>query len=118
MVRLRWLEGKVGFALQEDAEAEAAFREARRDFLRQSQSFDAALVSLDLALVLAKHERRRELVVLVEGMIATFRRLKIRREGFAALILLRKVCQRPVFEAEALSARIRATVALLEQRSR
>jgi len=46
-------------------------------------------------------------------MVATFRRLKIRREGFAALILLQRVCQRPVIEAEALSARIRATAALL-----
>ncbi len=118
MIRRRWLEGKIAFALQEDSEAEVAFREARRDFLREHQSFDAALVSLDLALVLAKHSRRHELVVLVDGMVATFRRLKIRREGFAALILLQRVCQRPVIEAEALSARIRATAALLEQRSR
>ena len=113
MVRLRWLEGKVAFALQEDMEAEAAFREAKRDFARQDQSFDAALVSLDLALVLAKHERRLELVALVDEMVATFRRLQIRREGYAALIILRRACQRPVFESEALSARIRATAALL-----
>jgi len=117
MVRLRWLEGKVAFALQEDVEAEAAFREAKSDFIRQSQFFDAALVSLDLALVLAKHERQRELVALVEEMVATFRRLQIRREAFAALIILRKACQRPVFEAEALSARIRATAALLTRHS-
>ncbi|MEA2561568.1 MAG: MalT-like region [Acidobacteriota bacterium] len=118
MIRLRWLEGKIAFALQEDAEAEGAFREARSKFIREQQSFDAALVSLDLALVLTKHARRHELVVLVDGMVSTFRRLKIRREGFAALILLQRVCQRPVIEAEALSARIRATAALLEQRSR
>ena len=95
MVRLRWLEGKIALALQEDAEAEAAFREARRDFLRQSQSYDAALVSLDLALLLAKHERRLELLSLVDGMVATFRRLDSRREAFAALILLQRVCMRP-----------------------
>lgn len=112
-IRLRWLEGKIAFALQEDAEAEAAFREARRDFLHQNQSYDAALVSLDLALLLAKHERRLELVSLVDGMVATFRRLDIRREAFAALILLQRVCRRPASEAEALSARIRATAALL-----
>ncbi len=113
MIRLRWLEGKIAFALQEDAEAEAAFREARSNFIREHQCFDAALVALDLALVLAKHSRRHELVVLVDDMVATFRRLKIRREGFAALIILRKACERPAFEAEALSARIRATATLL-----
>src|SRR5688572_28326916 len=115
MVRLRWLEGKIAFALQEDAEAEDAFREARSNFIREHQSFDAALVALDLALVLAKYERQRELVVLVNEMVDTFRRLQIRREGIAALVILRKACERPVFEAEALSARIRATAALLEQ---
>lgn len=118
MVRLRWLEGKVAFALQEDAEAEAAFREAREDLLRQDQSFDAALVSLDLALILAKQERRLELVALVDGMVATFRRLRIQREAFAALIILRHACQQPAFEVEALSARIRATAALLTRQPR
>lgn len=112
-VRLRWLEGKIAFALREDAEAEAAFREARRDFSRHGQSFDEALVSLDLALVLAKHERRLELVALVKNILPVFRRLQIRREGIAALILLQRVCGRPSVEAEALSARIRATAALL-----
>jgi len=114
MVRLRWLEGKIAFALQEDAEAEVALREARRDFIREHQSFDAALVSLDLALVLAKHERQLELVALVGEILPTFRLLQIRREGIAALVILRKACERPVFEAEALSARIRATAALLQ----
>ena len=118
MVRLRWLEGKIAFALQEDAEAETALREARQDFLRLAQSYDAALVSLDLALVLTRHGRRLELAALVDEMLKTFRRLAIRREAVAALVLLRKVCERPGFEAEALSARIRAAAALLTQQSR
>lgn len=118
MVRLRWLEGKIAFALEDDAEAEIALRAARHGYQKAGKEYDVALVALDLALVLAKHSRRHELVVLVDDMVATFRRLKIRREGFAALILLRKVCERPAFEAEALSARIRATAALLEQRPR
>lgn len=118
MVRLRWLEGKIAFALDDDAEAEIALRAARQGYQKAGKNYDVALVSLDLALVLTKHARRHELVVLVDGMVATFRRLKIRREGFAALILLRKVCERPVFEAEALSARIRATAALLTRQPR
>jgi tetratricopeptide (TPR) repeat protein len=118
VVRLRWLEGKIAFALNDDVEAEIALRAARNGYQKAGKSYDVALVSLDLALVLTKHSRRHELVVLVNDMVATFRRLKIHREGFAALILLQRVCQRPVIEAEALSARIRATAALLEQQSR
>ncbi|HET9226882.1 MAG TPA: hypothetical protein VFR31_09455 [Thermoanaerobaculia bacterium] len=118
MVRLRWLEGKIAFALGEDIEAEAALREAKQDFLDLEQSLDASFVSLDLALLLAKHGRRSELVALVDQMLKTFRRLQIRREAIAALVLLRKVCERPALEAEALSARIRAAAALLTKQPR
>jgi tetratricopeptide (TPR) repeat protein len=113
MVRLSWLEGKIAFALEDDAEAEASLRSARLGFQKARKEGDAALVSLDLGLVLTKHERRLELLALVNGILPTFRRLKIQREGIAALLLLRKACERPVFEVEALSARIRATAALL-----
>lgn len=113
MVRLSWLEGKIAFALGDDVEAEVALRAARQGYQKACKEYDVALVSLDLALLLAKHERRLELVSLVDGMVATFRRLDIRREAFAALILLQRVCRRPASEAEALSARIRATAALL-----
>lgn len=114
-VRLRWLEGRIAFALEEDAEAEDAFREAREQFLVEVQQFDAALVSLDLALVLAKQGRRREIFLLVDRMVATFRRLGIRREALAALVLLRRASELPG-SAEALSARIRAAAALLAAR--
>jgi len=118
MARLSWLEGKIAFELEDDVEAEVSLRGAKQRYLKARKDGDAALVSLDLALVLAKYERQRELVVLVNEMVDTFRRLQIRREGIAALVILRKACERPVFEAEALSARIRATAALLEQQSR
>ena len=118
MARLSWLEGKIAFALEDDAESEASLRGARERYLKAGKEGDAALVSLDLGLVLAKHERRLELLSLVDGMIATFRRLDIRREGFAALIILRKACQKPGFEAEALGERIRATAALLTRQPR
>ncbi|HEX5718073.1 MAG TPA: hypothetical protein VF179_18070 [Thermoanaerobaculia bacterium] len=114
MARLSWLEGKIAFELEDDVEAEVSLRGAKQRYLKARKDGDAALVSLDLALVLAKYERQRELVVLVNEMVDTFRRLQIRREGIAALVILRKACERPVFEAEALSARIRATAALLQ----
>jgi hypothetical protein len=112
------LEGKIAFALGDDIEAEAVLRTARQGYQKARKDYDVALVSLDLALILAKQERRLELVALVDGMVATFRRLQIRREAFAALIILRRACQRPVFEVEALSARIRATAVLLTRQAR
>lgn len=118
MVRLRWLEGKIAFALREDAEAETALCEAKAEFLRLQQSYDAALVSLDLGLLMAKQGRRVELAALVDRMVETFRRLRLRREAIAALVLLRKVCEHPSPEPEALSARIRAAAALLTKPNR
>ena len=118
MARLSWLEGKIAFALGEDADAEASLLGAKQRYLEARKEGDAALVSLDLALVLTRHGRRLELAALVDEMLKTFRRLAIRREAVAALVLLRKVCERPGFEAEALSARIRAAAALLTQQSR
>jgi tetratricopeptide (TPR) repeat protein len=118
MVRLSWLEGKIALALDDDAEAEVSLRSARHGYQKAGKDYDVALVSLDLALLLTKHERRLELVALLNGILPTFRRLKIQREGIAALLLLRKACERPVFEVEALSARIRATAALLTRQPR
>lgn len=114
-VRLRWLEGRIAFGLGEDTGAEAAFRDARLEYEGVGKPYDAALVSLDLALVLAKQGRRKEIFLLVDRMVATFRRLGIRREALAALVLLRKASGMPG-PAEALSARIRAAAALLAGR--
>ncbi|HWM91021.1 MAG TPA: hypothetical protein VN493_09660 [Thermoanaerobaculia bacterium] len=117
-VRLRWLEGKIAFALGDDLEAEVALRTARHGYQKAGKYYDVALVSLDLALVLAKEERRIELIALVDGIVPIFRRFKLQREQIAALVLLRRACGMPAMEPEALIARIRATATLLEHRSR
>lgn len=117
IVRLIWLEGKIAFALEEDAEAEAAFCKAKQAYQKAGKYYDVALVSLDLALVFAKQERRFELAALVNGIVPTFRRFRIQREQIAALVLLQRACGMRI-EPEALIARIHATTALLKAQPR
>ncbi len=60
--RLRqvWLKGKIAFATWQPEEAERAFLEVRRGFILQGDGYDAAMVSLDLALLYLKAGRAGE----------------------------------------------------------
>jgi tetratricopeptide (TPR) repeat protein len=89
-IRLFWLEGKIAFGLGKHGTAEAKLNTARLAFAHEEQDYDAALVSLDLALVHLRCGRRKETVWLVNQMLSTFRRLGIAREVIASLIVLRK----------------------------
>jgi tetratricopeptide (TPR) repeat protein len=91
--RLIWLEGKIAVGRQDYGKAEAKLNTARLAFLHVNQTFDAALVSLDLAWVYAKEGRRRELAYLVDQMLRTFHSLGIARESIASLLLLKKSCE-------------------------
>ncbi|HYH44385.1 MAG TPA: tetratricopeptide repeat protein, partial [Thermoanaerobaculia bacterium] len=61
LVRLRWTEGRVALGRGRAAEAEVAFREVQQEFLDRRMGYDAALVSLDLAVLYAQEGKRREL---------------------------------------------------------
>lgn len=91
--RLLWLEGKIALGLGDFRKAEGKLQTARLAYLRVEKPGDAALVSLDLALLLARQERRKELRSLIEQMLRTFRTLGIARETVAALLLLQKSCE-------------------------
>jgi hypothetical protein len=87
LVRLRWAEGKIAFGLGDLPAAENAFREVRREFASRGIGYDAALVSLDLALILVRESRDAELKQLAEEMISIFRSRDVHREALAALAL-------------------------------
>jgi hypothetical protein len=112
-IRFDWLEGKIDFGLGEVNRAEAAFESARQGF-RETQKFgDAALVSLDLALLYIQQGRRLETQRLAEEMIVTFRALGIAREALASLALLKKSCADRDISAETLRGQIQAISALV-----
>ncbi|HYU31554.1 MAG TPA: helix-turn-helix transcriptional regulator [Thermoanaerobaculia bacterium] len=83
--RVVWLGGLVAAGVGRFEEAEAAFRQARRDFEAHGLAYDYALVSLDLSLVLLGQDRHGEVRKIAEEMIEIFKRLEIDREAWMAL---------------------------------
>ncbi|MFY9822520.1 MAG: tetratricopeptide repeat protein [Thermoanaerobaculia bacterium] len=87
--RLRWVEGKIFRDLGRLEEAETSLTEARAAFLERGIAFDAALVSLDLAMVHARRGDAGEVQRLAAEMLPIFESRDVRSEALAALVLLR-----------------------------
>jgi tetratricopeptide (TPR) repeat protein len=87
LLRLRWLEGQVAQGLNRLEQAEAAYREVREAFVELEIEYDAALVSLDLATVLAQQGRATEMRGLAEEMLAFFESRQILPEAMAAFLV-------------------------------
>jgi hypothetical protein len=71
-LRQVWLRGKIAFAKWKPEEAERAFLEVRRGFILQGNGYDAALVSLDLALLYLKADRAGEVKPIAAEIQALF----------------------------------------------
>jgi tetratricopeptide (TPR) repeat protein len=87
LLRLRWLEGQVAQGLNRLEQAEAAYREVREAFVELEIEYDAALVSLDLATVLAQQGRATEMRRLAEEMLVFFESRQILPEAMAAFLV-------------------------------
>jgi tetratricopeptide (TPR) repeat protein len=99
-VRLRWTEGAIAFGLGKNEEAEAAFREVQAEFLSLNMDYNAALVALDLAVLLSKQGRGAELKRLAVDLMAAFEAREIYRESTAVLILFQRACEEERMTAE------------------
>lgn len=113
LVRLRWLEGRVARELGRLDEAEAALRSARDAFLERNIGFDAARVSLDLAMVYAILGEREALKQLAAEMVPIFESRDVHEEALAALLLFRQAA-----EAEEVTLDLLHQMATYFQRSR
>jgi tetratricopeptide (TPR) repeat protein len=91
-VRLRWAEGDIALGLGQWEEAEAAYREVQEEFETHRMYYNAALVALDLALLLARQGRTEELKRLAADLVVAFESRAIHREATAALILFQRAC--------------------------
>ncbi len=89
-LRLHWLEGRILHGLGEDCEAERRLVEARDGFLAAGNDFNAALVSLDLAVLYLEQGRGGELKELAAGMGQAFGARQVQREEMAALLLFQQ----------------------------
>ncbi len=92
-MRLRWLEGRVELAQGRLAAAEAALLEVGESFLADGRAFDAAQVSLDLALLYLRQQRLEETKQLAAELLATFRARDVHQEALASLIVLHQAAE-------------------------
>ncbi len=111
LLRLRWTEGKVAFGLGRFQAAEALFREVQAEFLSRGMGYDAALVSLDLAVLFAREHRTEDLKRLAAEVMQVFESRDVHREAVAALILFQNAC-----EEERLTAELAGQIAAILQR--
>jgi tetratricopeptide (TPR) repeat protein len=91
--RRDWVRGKIARGLGQHEEAERAFIAAREGFVEEGVAYDAALASLDLALVYAEGGRVADLVRLAHEMAPIFLSRQIHREALAALSFLRQAIE-------------------------
>jgi tetratricopeptide (TPR) repeat protein len=93
-LRLSWLRGKIAAGLGETAEAERLFRETRDGFVGQRNGYDAAMASLDLALLYLKEGRTADVLPLAEEMAALFEAQDVHREALGAVLLFQEAARR------------------------
>jgi len=84
LLRLRWMEGQLARKLGQNNRAETTLRESCEGFVAAELPYDAAVVGLDLALVLAEAGRHGEVAELAAELAGVFRSLGVGRETIAA----------------------------------
>jgi tetratricopeptide (TPR) repeat protein len=100
--RLVWLEAKIAVGQGRLEEAEDSFLTVRQAFFDDALGYDAALVSIDLALLYARQGRTAELKSLAEQMHLVFVSQEIHREATAALLLFQEAARRDALTLETL----------------
>jgi tetratricopeptide (TPR) repeat protein len=84
-IRLRWVEGRIAAGLGDRSGARRSFDDARREFAARGMAYDAALVSLELAVLLIEQGETAEVRELAEEIAEIFRARDVHRETLAAL---------------------------------
>jgi tetratricopeptide (TPR) repeat protein len=104
--RRLWVKGKIERGLGQIESAENLLLAARKGFLEAEIPYEAALVSLDLAVLYAEQSRTEELKQLATEILPIFTSLGIQREALAALMFLKKAA-----DAERLSVEVAGRLA-------
>lgn len=92
LLKLRWTEASIAQGLGYFVEAESLYREVQTAFLDLGKGYDAALVSLDLAALLADQGRTADLKPLAAEILAAFNARGVDREALASFLLFQKAC--------------------------
>lgn len=99
-IRVVWLEGRVAAGQGRLEQAVEALEQVRRDFTVRGLPYDAALASLELAVLYLKEDRSPEVRDLARAMTWIFRAQRITREALAALTLFCDAAQRETATVE------------------
>ncbi|HEY0557921.1 MAG TPA: hypothetical protein VGG20_26965, partial [Thermoanaerobaculia bacterium] len=87
LIRVLWVEGGVAAGLGRREQARAALEHVRRYFNVHRIAYDAALASLELAVLHLEEERTAEVKTLAEEMFWIFKAQGVHKEALAALRL-------------------------------
>lgn len=93
-IRLRWLQAQVNAGLKEWLSAEQGLLQVKEGFEEEGMGFHAALASLDLALVWMHQDRYEETEKMVIEVADVFVALRIQREAFGAIMVLKEAFER------------------------
>jgi tetratricopeptide (TPR) repeat protein len=92
-LRFLFLEGRIDAGLGRSERAEKICRTIRESALDLNLAYDSALASLDLAAVLLAQRKAREATEEVKVASKIFIALRIDREAFMTVIMLRTACE-------------------------
>ena len=93
IIRVRWLAGRVAAGLGWRDQARTAFAEVQRQLAERRSAYDAALVSMELAIMELEDERPAAVRTLAEEMLWIFRSQAVHREALAALSLFKQAAE-------------------------
>jgi tetratricopeptide (TPR) repeat protein len=99
-LRLLWLQGDIAAGKGDSAAAEQAYFETREGFIADQMGYDAAMVSLDLAILYLREDRWADVQQLAEEMIPIFQAQDVDREALAALRLFQEAARRQELTVE------------------
>lgn len=99
-LRLLWLQADIAAGRGDLAAAERDYLATRDGFISQGIGYDAALVSLDLAVLYLRQGRTAEVRRLAEEMLSLFEAQDVHREAFAALSLFLEAARRDQLTVE------------------
>jgi tetratricopeptide (TPR) repeat protein len=100
LLRVRWLESRILAGQSRRAEAAEALSEVGAGFLARKLGYDAALASLELAVLYLEEDRTGEVKALARGMAPIFRAQGVHREALAALQLFCDAAEREAVTLE------------------
>jgi tetratricopeptide (TPR) repeat protein len=93
-LRLRWVEGRVAAGLGDHDLARQLLTEVRETFLAEGNSYEAALVTLDLVIPCLEEGKTTDVRNLTDEAVTIFRDHHVSREALAALLLFQEAARR------------------------